>query len=106
MEGTKSQTQMREELLARAADDTSFRARLVEEPKAAFKETFGVELPEAVTVVVHEDTEHTAHLVLPPSSKLGEGDLEAIAAGHQGTTDLYGDDPTWHFHPDTGEWHM
>lgn len=105
MEGTKTHSDMRAELLGKAASDADFRALLVEDPKAAIKEALSLDLPDSVSVHVHEDAPLTAHLVLPPSSKLTEEDLEAIAAGHETTGDIYSDEPAFHLHPDTGEWH-
>ena len=88
MEGAKTQEALRAELIGKAAADDGFRARLVEDPKAAIKEALDLALPESVAVHVHEETPLTAHLVLPPSADLTESDLEGIAAGH--THDLYG----------------
>ena len=78
----RTQEEMRQELLGKAAADDAFRARLIEDPKAAIKEALNVDLPDTVTVHVHEDSAMSAHLVLPPSAALGDEDLEAIAAGH------------------------
>ena len=78
----RTQEEMRQELLGRAAADDAFRTRLIEDPKAAIKEALNVDLPDTVTVHVHEDSALSAHLVLPPTAALGDADLEAIAAGH------------------------
>lgn len=96
MEGTKTQEALRAELVAKAAEDDGFRARLTADPKAAIREALGVDLPESVAVHVHEETAHSAHLVLPPDPNLTEGDLEAIAAGHS-TGTLY-NGGRWHRH--------
>ena len=82
MEGTRTQEELRAELLAKAAGDDGFRAKLIDDPKAAIKEALGLDLPDSVSVQVHEDSPLSAHLVLPPEANLTEGDLEAIAAGH------------------------
>jgi len=84
----RTQEEMRQELLGRAAEDDAFRTRLIEDPKSAIKEALNVDLPDTVTVQVHEDSALSAHLVLPPSSALSDQDLEAIAAGH--TEEDYG----------------
>ena len=82
MEGTKTIEELRTELAAKAAEDDGFRARLVEDPKAAIKEALDLELPDTVTVHVHEETAMDAHLVLSPTGSLTEAELEAVAAGH------------------------
>ena len=45
-----------------------------------------------MTLNVHEQGAGTVHLVLPPSSKLGERDLEAVT-GSIGTIDLHVSNP-------------
>ncbi len=79
---TKTHDEMRAELIGKAAQDDGFRAQLIADPKAAIKEVLGIDVPESVSVAVHEDTATTAHLVLPPSPQLGEAELAAVAAGH------------------------
>jgi len=88
MEGARTQEALRAALIGKATADDGFRARFVEDPKAAIKEALDLDLPESVAVHVHEETPLTAHLVLPPSAGLTEADLEKIAAGH--SHDLYG----------------
>lgn len=105
MEEAKTQNALRAELLAKAAADDGFRAKLIDDPKAAIEEAFGLAVPQSVNVLVHEDTAQEAHLVLPPSAGLTDADLEAVAAGHVATGGLYSDDPDWHYHPNSGEWH-
>ena len=99
MEGVKTHEEMLEELIGKAAADDGFRARLVEDPKAAIKEALNVDLPESLTVHVHEDTARAAHLVLPSSESLTEAQLEAIAAGHASGQGFYDDNKKrvhWH----------
>lgn len=78
---TKTMSELREQLVERATVDETFRARLLAGPTAAIEEELGLEIPAGFTVKVHEDTEDTGHLVLPPSSTLGEADLELVAGG-------------------------
>ena len=82
MEGAQTHAELRAKLIGKAAADDGFRAKLVEDPKTAIKEALNLDLPDAVTVHVHEETASAAHLVLPPSPGLTEADLEGIAAGH------------------------
>ena len=101
MEGTQTQEALRAELVAKAAEDDGFRATLIADLKAAIRKALGVELPESVAVHVHEETAHSAHLVLPPDPSLTEGDLEAVAAGHTVRSGLYAQGaPMRHKHED------
>ena len=86
----RTASEMRARILSRAGEDGDFRARLIDDPKAAVAAEIGMTIPEGFNVVVHEDSATTAHLVLPPSPKLTEADL-AMAAGGRG----YRGRPLW-----------
>ena len=73
--------EMRAKLVDRAAEDAEFRARLLSDPKGAVEEELELTIPPEFNVQVHEDGGNTAHIVLPPSSKLGEADLNMIGGG-------------------------
>ena len=73
--------EMRMKIVGKAAEDADFRARLLGDPKGAIEQELGVTIPASLSIDVHEDTGATAHLVLPPASKLSEGDLQAVAGG-------------------------
>ncbi len=92
----KTHEEMRAELIGRAARDEGFRAQLIDDPKTAIKDALGIDVPESVSVAVHEDTATTAHLVLPPAANLSEAELQSVAAGHYVNT-IYG--PKMHVHP-------
>ena len=100
MEAARTHEELRAELISKAAADDGFRAALVQDPRATIKEALNLDLPESVTVHVHEETASAAHLVLPPNSGLTETDLEGISAGHTHTTDVYGthEVPAGHTH--------
>ena len=74
-------TELKTRILTRASEDGDFRARLIADPKAAISAELGRTIPEGFDVVVHEDSASTAHLVLPPSPKLTEAELELAAGG-------------------------
>ena len=74
----------RVKIIGKAAADAEFRARLLSDPKGAIEQTFGVAVPASMTIEVHEADASTAHLILPPSGKLGAEELEMIAAGSGG----------------------
>ena len=84
-------TELKAQILTRAAEDGGFRARLIADPKAAISAETGAAIPEGFAVVVHEDSATTAHLVLPPSPKLMDAELEAVAGGRG----YRGQGPSW-----------
>ncbi len=90
MESTKSHSELRADLIDKAVTDDEFRSRLVDDPKSAIKDALGIELPDSIAIHVHEDTEMSAHLVLPPMASLNEDDLAAVAGGHLQTAGIYG----------------
>ena len=75
-------TEMKTQLLTKAAEDGEFRARLLTDPRAAISAETGVTVPEGFNVAVHEHSATTAHLVLPPSPVLSEAELEKVAGGN------------------------
>ena len=74
-------TELKNRILSKADEDSDFRARLIADPRAAISTETGTALPDGFDVVVHEDSATTAHLVLPPSPKLTEADLEKATGG-------------------------
>ena len=77
----KTPNEMRMNILGKAADDADFRAKLLSNPNAAISEELGITIPASMTINVHEENADTAHLVIPPGSKLNENDLRAVAGG-------------------------
>ena len=75
-------TELKTQILTKAAADGDFRTRLLTDPRAAVSAETGVTVPEGFNVVVHEDSATTAHLVLPPSPELTEVELEMVAGGN------------------------
>ena len=76
--------EIRMKIVDKAAEDMDFRARLLSDPKGAIEQELGVTIPASLSIEVHEDTEAAEHLVLPPDSRLSEGDLQAVAGGWLG----------------------
>ena len=72
-------TELKTKILSKAAEDGEFRTRLLTDPRAAISAETGVTVPEGFDIAVHEDSATTAHLVLPPSPKLTEAELTAVA---------------------------
>lgn len=82
---TQSRDEFEEKLinmLAAASDPQAARAKLISNPKAAFEDLLGMELPEEVKIAVHEEDANTLHFVLPPvSDELNAAELAAVSGG-------------------------
>ena len=74
-------TEIKAQILNRAAEDGAFRAHLIADPKTTIAAEIGATIPDGFDVVVHEDSATTAHLVLPPSPKLTETELAQVSGG-------------------------
>ena len=81
---TRTVSEMRAHLVARADESEDLRTRLVADPKSVISAEFGVSIPERFTIQVHEDSATTAHLVLPITDRLTEEDLAQVAGGNWG----------------------
>ena len=73
---------VRERLIEKAAEDETFRARLLADPKETVQNELGIKAPDGFTLMVHEEAANVGHLVLPPSAKLDEAALAQAAGGH------------------------
>jgi len=65
----------------KAVEDEEFRSRLLADPRAVIEEELDLSIPNGLDIQVHEDTATTSHFVIPPSAKLAEEDMRAVAAG-------------------------
>ena len=72
-------SEMRDRVLSKADADREFRARLIADPKAAIADEIGQPLPQGFDIVIHEDSDSTSHIVLPPAPSLTEAELEMVA---------------------------
>ena len=77
--GAMTATELRDRLLAQAANDDDFRVRLLADPKATLREDFDIAVPENLKLYVHEEDATSAHLVLPRSKKLTDAEMEAAS---------------------------
>ena len=77
--------EMRTRIVEKATNDAGYRARLIDDPRAAVAAELGVTIPGALTIKVHEEDAASAHLVLPPSSTLTEPELASATAGFRDT---------------------
>ena len=76
--------EMQAKIVNKAMEDADFRARLLSDPKGAVEQELGVTIPASLSIEVHEESGEAAHLVLPPDSRLDDGDLQAVAGGVYG----------------------
>lgn len=77
----ESQASLVAKLVAKAGEDSDFRARLLSDTNAALTEVFGITVPEDFNVIVHEEDARTAHLVLPAAAELSDAQLQQAAGG-------------------------
>ena len=74
-------TELKNQIVSKAAEDNNFRAHLIADPKATISAETGTTIPDGFDVVIHEDSATTAHLVLPPSGQLSEAEMESVTGG-------------------------
>ena len=77
----KTAKEMEAAIVGKATEDEDFRDRLLDDPRGTIEQELGISIPETVEIEVHEESSTTAHLVLPPASKLSGAELEAVAGG-------------------------
>ena len=78
----KTQSQIQEQILAKAEEDEQFRARLLDDPKAAIKDATGLSVPDGINIRVLEDNATDYHLVLPPAGRnLSDQEIGGLAGG-------------------------
>ena len=77
----KNARQLQKHLTSKAEDDSAFRTRLMENPKKTIEQEFGITLAKEHDIEVHEETPTTAHLVLPPKSRVSKADRKAATTG-------------------------
>ncbi|GLX66265.1 NHLP leader peptide family RiPP precursor [Paenibacillus glycanilyticus] len=56
----------RDQIIQKAWEDDAFKQQLLQDPKAAIKDAFGVEIPDNIEVTAVEETPDHAYLVIPP----------------------------------------
>jgi hypothetical protein len=63
-----------QEIAARALDDEDYRRELIANPNSELEKA-GLVVPEGVNVVIHENTRHELHLVLPECPTIEPDDV-------------------------------
>ena len=76
--------QIKCDIVSRAGSDYKFRTRLLSNPREAAGEVVAMEIPEGIELCVHEESETTYHLVVPPAGRLTESQLDTVAVAAAG----------------------
>jgi hypothetical protein len=56
---------LKNQIIQKAWEDPSFKAKLLSEPKAALKEAFGIDVPDTINLKAIEETADSFYLVIP-----------------------------------------
>jgi len=72
---------MQRHLMDKASEDNEFRALLIGDPKETVQKEFGITVPDSLNIQVHVTDINNVHLVLPPSPKIDEQELQHISGG-------------------------
>ena len=65
----------------RIAADPGFRETLIANPQAVLSEVIGLDIPDNVQIVLHEESLTQIHLVMPAAEALNDADLELASGG-------------------------
>ena len=77
---------LRTEISNRAWRDEAFRTALKQNPKSAIERAFGVLVPNAVVIELHEESDSVVHIVLPSRSAVEAVDRMATITAPIDTT--------------------
>ncbi|WP_034640854.1 NHLP leader peptide family RiPP precursor [Desulfovibrio inopinatus] len=79
----EGRNQITQQIIAKVQEDASFKKALLSNPQTALQETFGIAVPEKISITVLEETPEQLYLVLPvdPSDlELSDEALKNLAA--------------------------
>lgn len=58
---------LKQQIIEKAWEDPSFKQQLLDDPKAAVRDAFGVTVPDEIELKVFEETPTEFYLVIPPN---------------------------------------
>jgi len=94
-----------QQLAVRAMKDEAWRQALLSNPKPLIEDVVGIKIPRGVTIVVHEETSTTHHVVLPPRQlpALEVSDVELRETAQQLSACCYCTNVTYSYWPTCNE---
>jgi len=84
MAKTRDIKSVHDKLIGKAREDEAFKAKLIQDPKAAIKDCLGVAVPDGIEIEVLEEKPDKLYLVLPVArddTELSDEDLVKVAGG-------------------------
>lgn len=75
-----SRREVEEKLIKKAMEDPAFYGQLKDNPREILSKELGINLPDDVTVTVHQETSRDIHLVIP-TDELGDQELDSVSGG-------------------------
>ena len=76
-----TRSQVEAMIAERIAADPDFREALIANPRAVLSEVIGLDIPDSVQVVLHDESLTQIHLTIPSSENVSDTDLELVAGG-------------------------
>lgn len=78
----KNRAEFEQRLAEFAEQSPEFREKLKSAPKEALSTLMGMDLPDGMNIVVHEEDENTLHFVLPPvGEELTAVEMTSVSGG-------------------------
>lgn len=74
---------LQEQIIQKAWEDSEFKKQLIEHPKAALKEAFGIEIPDSIELEALEETAGHYYFVIPQNPKSAQTITTAEGAAWQ-----------------------
>jgi DNA-binding NarL/FixJ family response regulator len=83
IEGWLARAKQEAQIIAKAMTDEAYRQALLANPKTLVEREIGIQLPETLQVIVHEETLSSWHIVLPApaTEELSDEAMDQVAGG-------------------------
>lgn len=82
------------DIIVKAWRDEKFRQQLLKDPKVAIEQEFDIKVPHDMSISVHEENEHSLHLIVPSvpphfiADDLSDDELKDVIGGVMATGHL------------------